>query len=154
MAVATGTLALGAGTVLALGAAQQVQAGRVHQHAGALALDDQVVRLRRAVVEHEAVLKAAAPAGQHADAQRRGLAGRGHDLGDALGRAVAHGEGFAHARNIGRRSPALKGGEGGATARRVCPWHPTPSAPSGDVDGSTPSRKPPRAARGSATATA
>ncbi len=104
-------------------AGEQVEARRVHHDAGAPGLDDEVVRLD-ALVQDETVLEPAAPAGQHAHAQRRGLARGGDDLGNALGGAVAHGEGLAHSRNIGRPRPALKGTGGDATPRAPMPHAP------------------------------
>ena len=68
---------------------QEIEAGRVHKHPRALALQHQVVR-SRLLVELEAVLEAAAPAREHADPKCCRRTRRRHDLGHPLGRPVAH----------------------------------------------------------------
>jgi len=55
--------------VIELGTRQQIQTSRINQHFGAAALDNQVVLLRR-LIQFEAILEAAAAAGQNRDTQR------------------------------------------------------------------------------------
>src|SRR6185437_3154662 len=93
-----------------LGAGEQVEAHRIDQHGGAGALDHQVIRLLRPV-ELEAVLEAAATAGQDGDAQRLRLPLGGDDFGDAGGGPLRHGELFhaAEHKAAGGRIEAMSG---------------------------------------------
>lgn len=80
--------------IIQLGARQQVQARRVHQHHGPVALHHQVVLGARAV-QFEAILEPAAAAGQHRHAQCLRRAGRLalHDRLDLRCRAGTQPEG-------------------------------------------------------------
>ena len=79
--------------VVQLRARQQVQAGRIHQD---LRPARSITRSSDcgAVVQFEAILEAAASAGQHGDAQRGQSALGGDDLGDAGGGPLGQSELF------------------------------------------------------------
>ena len=79
--------------VIEFRARQQIEAGRIHQHLRPGTLDHQVIGLRRRI-QLEAVLEAAAPSGQHGDAQRGLAALGGDDLGNAGGRPLGQCELF------------------------------------------------------------
>ncbi len=128
-----------------LGAREQVEARRVHEDAGAVALDHRVIRLG-GLIQLEPVLKAAAPAGQHLDPQGGACLGGG-DLGDTLGGARRQREGGLgiHAGNIGtsraelkRRDTGCKAAPMPADASHLAPYavresrgrfHPEPESP-------------------------
>ena len=108
--------------VVEFGAGEQIETGGIDQHPRPVLGEDQIIGRRRAI-DIETVLEAAAPAGEHRDAQRRpGRRLGGEDRGDAgagAGGQAEAGGGFAHARNMVPHRRGLKGEWRDAKARAM-----------------------------------